>query len=215
MLLYHLNVKWAMTWQNQQNECAPSKESDQPGHPPSLIRVFAVHMNKALVLSYPLSAQRRLWSDWADAKADLSLRLAHSHFVILSCRGSNAWWIHEWSCADIACNTKFHDKLTNWSLLGFMTKMASKSIYGKNLQKSPSSEPRDWWPWNLVYSIGHSSTTKFVQMMTLGWPWPFLWHGQICFLMLKFIQQVVMYFQAYALRWAIHDQWSSGLKSWF
>ena len=25
--------------------------------------------------------QWRLWSDWADAQADLSLRLAHSHFV--------------------------------------------------------------------------------------------------------------------------------------
>ena len=34
---------------------APSKDSDQPGHPPSLIRVFAVHMKKACVLSYPLS----------------------------------------------------------------------------------------------------------------------------------------------------------------
>ena len=31
---------WAATWQNQQNECAPSENSDQPGHPPSLIRVF-------------------------------------------------------------------------------------------------------------------------------------------------------------------------------
>ena len=61
--------------------CAPSEDSDQPGHPPSLIRVFAVRMKKALVLSYPLSAQRRLWSDWADAQADLSLRWAHSHFV--------------------------------------------------------------------------------------------------------------------------------------
>ena len=43
--------------------------------------VFAVRMKKACALSYPLSAQRRLWSDWADAQADLSLRLAHSHFV--------------------------------------------------------------------------------------------------------------------------------------
>ena len=34
---------WATTWQNQQNECASSEDSDQPGHPPSLIRVFAVH----------------------------------------------------------------------------------------------------------------------------------------------------------------------------
>ena len=28
--------------QNQQNNCAPREDSDQPGHPPSLIRVFAV-----------------------------------------------------------------------------------------------------------------------------------------------------------------------------
>ena len=47
--------------------CMPSKDSDQLGHPPSLIRVFAVRMKKAEVLSYPLGAQRRLWSDWADA----------------------------------------------------------------------------------------------------------------------------------------------------
>ena len=52
--------------------CAPSEDSDQPGHPPSLIRVFAVRMKKALVLSYPLRALRRLGSDWADAQADES-----------------------------------------------------------------------------------------------------------------------------------------------
>ena len=52
--------KWAASWQNQQNDCAPSKESDQPGHPPSLIRIFAVRLKKSWVLSYPLSAQRRL-----------------------------------------------------------------------------------------------------------------------------------------------------------
>ena len=73
--------KWAATWQNQQCGCAPSEDSDQPGHPPSLIRVFVVRMKKPWVLSYPLSAQRRLWSDWADAQADLSLRWAHTHFV--------------------------------------------------------------------------------------------------------------------------------------
>ena len=65
---------WAATWQNQQNECAPSEDPDQPGHPPSLIRVFAVRMKKAWVLSYPLSGQRRLLSDWANAQADLSVR---------------------------------------------------------------------------------------------------------------------------------------------
>ena len=76
----HYSV-WAATWQNQQNECAPSKDSDQPGHTPSLIRVFAVGMKKAWVLSYTSSTQRRLWSDWADAQADLSLCWAHVHFV--------------------------------------------------------------------------------------------------------------------------------------
>ena len=49
------------TWQNQQNDCAPSKDSDQPGHPPCLIRVFAVCMKKAWVLSYPLSTQPLCW----------------------------------------------------------------------------------------------------------------------------------------------------------
>ena len=59
----------------------PAKTQGQPGHPSSLIWVFAVRMKKAWALSYPLSAQRRLWSDWADAQADLSLRWMHSHFV--------------------------------------------------------------------------------------------------------------------------------------
>ena len=40
--------------------CAPSEDSDQPGHPPRLIRVFAVRMKKAWVFSYPLSGQRIL-----------------------------------------------------------------------------------------------------------------------------------------------------------
>ena len=40
--------------------CVPSEDPDQPGHPPSLIRVFAFRMKKAWVLSYPLSAQGRL-----------------------------------------------------------------------------------------------------------------------------------------------------------
>ena len=74
-------MKWATTWQNQQSECAPSEDSDQPGHSPSLIRVFAVRLKEAWILSYPLSTQRKLWTDWADAQADLSLPWAHRHLV--------------------------------------------------------------------------------------------------------------------------------------
>ena len=73
--------KWAMIWQNLQNDCAPSQDSDQPGHLPIMIRVFAVRMKKPWAINYPLSAQRRLWSDQADAQADLSLHWAHTHFA--------------------------------------------------------------------------------------------------------------------------------------
>ena len=65
---------------------APSEDSDQPGHLPSLIRVFTVRMKKAWFLSYPLNTQRRLWSDWADAQADLSLCWVHLPFC---------WFYHE------------------------------------------------------------------------------------------------------------------------
>ena len=52
-----------------------NKESDQSLRCPQ--------EEKPWVLSYPLSAQWRLWSDWADAQAqaDLSRRWAHTHFV--------------------------------------------------------------------------------------------------------------------------------------
>ena len=45
----------AASWQNQKMTLVSSEDSDQPGHPPRLIRVFAVRMKKHWVLSYPLS----------------------------------------------------------------------------------------------------------------------------------------------------------------
>ena len=57
--------------------------------------------------------------------------------------------------------------------------MAAMPIYCKNLKKSSSPEPIDQWPWNLVCVIVYGSTTKGIQIMTLGWPWPFLRQGHI------------------------------------
>ena len=73
---------WANSWQNQQNDCALSEDLDQPGHLPSLIRVFALWAQSVAKDPIFLHAdrQRRLWSDWADAQADLSLRWAHMPF---------------------------------------------------------------------------------------------------------------------------------------
>ena len=58
-----------------------NKVTVRPAKTQLWLGIFADRMNKAWVLSYPLSAQRRLWSDWADAQADLSLRSGHSRFV--------------------------------------------------------------------------------------------------------------------------------------
>ena len=64
--------------------CAPSKDSDQPG----LISVFADHMKKPWVLSYPLSAQRRLirlggCPGWSESSLG-----AYVILLVLSCTGS-------------------------------------------------------------------------------------------------------------------------------
>ena len=59
--------------------CAPSEDSDQPGHLPGLIRVFAILMKKAWVLSYPLSDSEDS-DQTAGAQADLRLRWAHRSF---------------------------------------------------------------------------------------------------------------------------------------
>ena len=60
--------------------CALSEDSGQPGHPPSLIRVFAVCMKTHWALNHLLSTWWRLWSDWVDAQADQSLRWVHMSF---------------------------------------------------------------------------------------------------------------------------------------
>ena len=60
------------------------ENSDLPGHLPSplrLIWVFAVCSVGSYGPKLPLCGQRILWSDWADAQADLYLRWAHSHCV--------------------------------------------------------------------------------------------------------------------------------------
>ena len=63
--------------------------------------------------------------------------------------------------------------------LGYMTNMATMPIYGINLKKSSSPEAIDRWPWKLVCGIVYASTTKVVQIMTMGWPWPILRQCQI------------------------------------
>ena len=76
---------------NNKMASVPNEDSDLPWHQPSLIRVSVVCMTKAWVLSYLLSTQRRLWSDWADAQADLSFVGRTCHFVGFVMRRLK-WW---------------------------------------------------------------------------------------------------------------------------
>ena len=66
----------------------------------------------------------------------------------------------------------------------------------KNLKKSSSPEPIDWLPWNLVCSIVYASTTKIVQIMTLGWPWFTLRQGQFW-----------LYRLLYGRKWKLFSFW--------
>ena len=88
-------------------------KTDQPGHAPSLIRVFPVRLKKAWVLSYPLGTLRRLRSDWADAQADLGLRWAHRSFC---------WFCHEaahlLSCEKVGRCLRGHIQITILILKG-------------------------------------------------------------------------------------------------
>ena len=113
--------------------CAPSEDSDQPGHPPSLIRVFAVHMKKAWVLSYSLRAQRRLWSDWADAQADLSLPWAHMSFC--------------WFCRALAemCVRSFASSVKHHNKTQIITKLQWNKVEGINRKLKPEQKKNTSW----------------------------------------------------------------------
>ena len=57
-----ISLFWTTTRENQQSGCAPIADSDKPGHPPSLIRVFAVHMKVARHVR-PLATVKALRKD--------------------------------------------------------------------------------------------------------------------------------------------------------
>ena len=80
--------------------CSPSEDPDQPGHPTSQIKVFAVRLKKAWVLSYPLSAQWRLirlggCPGWSESSLGIQ---------------SFCWFCH--AAAQI-CSSAYHENLNN------------------------------------------------------------------------------------------------------
>ena len=126
--------------------CASSDESDKPEHPPSLIRVFADRMKKAWVRSYPLSAQRRFWSVWADAQTDLSLCWEHRWFC--------------WFCRAVAHFIQLrHNGSTKWQMSHSMTKSIKWHVPSEDSDQT-GRMPRLTW----VFAGGTGYIVGFVMM---------------------------------------------------
>ena len=85
---------WATTWQNQQSDCAPSEDPDQPGHPPSLIS-----------LRCALTKLRTQAVFMLIAKTLIRLGGCTHIFLVLSCHGSvNKYLKFKWarSCKNVS-----------------------------------------------------------------------------------------------------------------
>ena len=91
MLVLPTEIKsiWAASWQNQQHGMCIQLRQISLGIRPVWSSVFAVRMKKDWVLSYPLSAQRRLliWLGRCSGWYESSLG-AHTILLVLSWGGS-------------------------------------------------------------------------------------------------------------------------------
>ena len=143
---------WAASWQNQQNGMcvqrrlrwawvsiqsdqswlSVSEESLGPKHSPSMIRVFAAFMTKALFLSYPLSAPRRL------------IRLG-------GCPGWSESSLHTqsfcWFCHDVA-----HLSVPNHETVKSSSSVASQVFLMMffDQRSNPHFDNTLSWPWSMV-----------------------------------------------------------------
>ena len=92
-------------------ECTSSKDPDQPGHPPSLIRVFTVRMKKAWVLSYPLSAQQWLirlgWSE-SSLGTQSFCWFCHEVAQLYMDRVKRIWYLSPMRAAKVQASLRIH-----------------------------------------------------------------------------------------------------------
>ena len=86
--------------------------------------------------------------------------------------------------------------------LGHMTKLATMRIYGKNLKKPSSLEPKGWW---LKVGMQHWGTPLLPSLFKwwLVWPWPIIRQGQIWSPMLLYGKKVKqwIFFRNYCSLW--------------
>ena len=98
-------------------------KTGQPGHPPSLVRVFAVRMKKAWILSYPLSAKWRLIRLVGCPDRSESSLGAHAIFLVLS------WGQFTF----LRCSYTYNIKYQNWA--------AARQNQQKDVRSANSDQP--------------------------------------------------------------------------
>ena len=94
---------------------------------------------------------------------------------------------------------------TRWLPCPYMVKTLENLLL-RNLKKV--------WGWILVYSIRDPRSTKFVQMMILGWSFTFLGHCQISVLVAVEILEECCMGSANMQWWANCGPWASCFKLW-
>ena len=116
---------------------ALSRDSDQPGHPPSLI---SLHLKKDWAISYPSSAHRRVWSEWVDAQAYLTVRWAHR---------SLRWFCHapvhfyHQIAGALAEEGRSLEEVTKWAKLATES-MGKLPIFSSFYMNSRTTKPTKW-----------------------------------------------------------------------
>ena len=147
--------------------CASGEDSDQSGqsgHPPSLIRVFVVCMKKHWVLSYPLSAQWRYWSE-----SSLGTQFI---LLVLSCGGSNGTdiWLAFFFVLGVPY-TNF-ERLQKLDQMGRVKRIWYLSPMRAMSQEEPSNRKPDPW---LLWMSGHAQLkyvmTELTQIRLTGLKW--------------------------------------------
>ena len=111
--------------------CAPSENSGQPGHLPSLIRVFAACMKKPWVLSY--WAHSKDWSESVDSQADLNLRWAHRSLFVFPCSVSYDTLYEKATMNSNLCNQARSNGIILW-LICFFFLLFLLSLFGYPLK---------------------------------------------------------------------------------
>ena len=125
---------------NQQND-VPSEDTDQPGHPPSLIRVFTMHSMDSQGPKLSSRGQWRPGSDWADLK------------LVLSCSGHLLFLSYKFKCVVLPWSNRA--KRGRWT--GKQGRSWTDCSFKSKNSVNPNQTAVWFWP---VTELPHNKTNK-------------------------------------------------------